>query len=266
MTKRLLPSASSNAPLISASTSQAQPSEFNPDKHYIGVDKHGDRWRFRKGVNRPSADTKGEAACSRDLSIREGKQKGLHRFAKLNFATQEEAENVAAQARAAFEQDMAGKKRRKKYTKPGTRAKPRPPIPLENPVVKASQAVMIIERCVASCIRCGGANLINIMNSLKSLELGGGIVIETDLIKRHVAKRRRELKLKINLSHVGVAKANSSRQAADATKLAPVDGELYLASDFNASSQTVVSGATPQTATVTPKDSLLIEVYSVTKL
>ena len=63
-----------------------------------------------------------------------------------------------------------------------------------------------------------------------------------------------------------VAKANSRMQAVDAIKVAPVDGELHLASDFNASSQTVVPGATPQTATVTPKDSLLIEVYSVTKL
>ena len=91
-------------------------------------------------------------------------------------------------------------------------------------------------------------------------------MIEHTAIQRCVAKRRRELKLKIYLAHVGVAKANSSMQAADAIRVVPVDGELYLASDFNASSQTVVSGATPQTATVTSKDSLLIEVYSVTKL
>jgi len=80
-----------------------------------------------------AADTNEGAACIRDRIIREGKQRGLHPRAKLNFATQEEAADVAAQATAAFEQDMQGKKRRKKYRNPGTKAKPRPSIPWENP-------------------------------------------------------------------------------------------------------------------------------------
>jgi hypothetical protein len=168
MTKSLLSRGSSNALSISASTSSQAPQQLDlqtkitlvsPKK---GTDGASTRVGYR-GRQIPK-----ETVCIRDRIIREGIQKELYpRAMSLISPPKKKQQMLRRRQRQRSNRTCKARKDAKSIETPVQRQNPDHQYLGKIPRVKASQAMMIIERCAASNIRCGGADLTNIMNGVE---------------------------------------------------------------------------------------------------